>query len=196
MKKYLELYEKSLKQPDEFWGEIAEDLHWYKKWDKVLDDSNAPFYRWFVGGEMNTCYNAVDKWAVNRDTKDRAAYIWESPETGTTKTITYEELYKLVNEFAGVLKNSGLEKGDRVVIYLPMVPEAAVAALACARLGVIHSIVFAGFSRDSLAFRIDDAKPKLLICSDAGHRAGKPVPLKGIVDEAIELAEHKVDQVI
>ncbi|GAB4305979.1 MAG: propionate--CoA ligase [Promethearchaeota archaeon] len=195
MTTYLEAWKLSREKPEEFWGRIAEGIFWYKKWDKVLDDSKAPFYKWFVGGVTNTCYNAVDRWALG-DKKDQAAYIWESPETGNSRVITYGELYELVNQFAGVLKNSGVGKGDRVVIYLPMIPEAAIAALACVRIGAIHSIVFAGFSVESLAFRIDDAQPKVLICADAGHRAGKPVPLKPIVDKALESAKFKVPLVI
>lgn len=191
---YKELHEKSRSDPDGFWGSIAEEMFWYKKWDEVLDESKAPFYRWFVGGITNTCYNAVDRWLETK--KDQPAYIWESPETGKSKTLTYGELHKEVNAFAGALKNSGVEKGDRVVIYLPMVLEACIAALACARIGAIHSIVFAGFSRDSLQIRIDDAKPKVLICADAGHRAGKPVPLKHIVDDALSISKHKVPLVI
>ncbi|MCP4761039.1 MAG: acetate--CoA ligase, partial [archaeon] len=188
------LHELSRKDPTKFWGEIAENLWWEKKWNKVLDDSNPPFYKWFVGGVTNTCYNAVDRWIETK--KDQPAYIWESPETNQTKVLTYGELYKEVNQFAGVLKNSGVKKGDRVVIYLPMILEACISALACARIGAIHSIVFAGFSRESLAIRIDDAKPKILICADAGHRAGKPVPLKGIVDEGLDRAEFKIPLVI
>jgi propionyl-CoA synthetase len=194
MGKYKEMHTLSRENPEKFWGDIAENIHWYKKYDKVLDDSNAPFYKWFVGGVTNTCYNAVDRWLDTK--KDQAAFIWESPETNQSKTITYGELYEEVNKIASVLKNSGVEKGDRVIIYLPMVPEAAYTALACTRIGAIHSIVFAGFSRESLATRIDDAKPKLLICADAGHRAGKPTPLKGIVDEGIERAKFKVPLVI
>ncbi len=196
MDKYKKLYTQSLEDPDEFWDSIAQELVWDKSYEKVLDQSDPPFYRWFVGGKMNTCYNAVDRWALDDDTKDENAYIWESPETKKSETITYEQLFHRVNRFASVLKEYGIKKGDRVVIYLPMIPEACVAALSCARIGAIHSIVFAGFSRESLAYRIDDAKPKILICADAGHRGGKPVPLKGIVDDAQEMADHKVDKVL
>lgn len=195
MSSYEELHKLSRSNPEKFWGEIAENLHWYKKWDKVLDDSNPPFYKWFVGGETNTCYNAVDRWALG-DKKDQPAYIWESPETNQSQTITYGELYALVNQFASVLRNLGVQKGDRVVIYLPMVPEAAVAALACTRIGAIHSIIFAGFSVESIASRVDDAKPKVVLCADAGHRGGKPVPLKAFVDDGLERATHKVPHVV
>ncbi|MBD3351691.1 MAG: acetate--CoA ligase [Candidatus Lokiarchaeota archaeon] len=201
-KKYEELHKLSRENPDKFWGDIAEEVFWYKKWDNVLDDSNSPFFRWFTGGVTNTCANAIDRWIGKTgeeelpDKSDQPAYIWESPDLGLSRTITYKQLYEEVNEFAGVLKNSGVGKGDRVIIYMPMIPEACVAALACSRIGAIHSIVFAGFSRDSLAFRIDDAKPKLLICADAGYRAGKAVPLKGIVDDALDMASHKPELVI
>lgn len=195
MATYKERYDLSRNDPTKFWGEIAESLHWYKKWDKVLDDSNPPFFKWFVGGETNTCYNAVDRWAKG-EKKDQPAFIWESAELNQSRIITYGELLTLVNQFASVLRNSGVEKGDRVVIYLPMVPEACIAALACVRIGAIHSIIFAGFSVESIAFRVDDAKPKVFLCADAGHRAGKPVPLKGFVDEGLARAQHKVPVVI
>jgi propionyl-CoA synthetase len=159
-----------------------------------LDDSNPPFYRWFVGGITNTCYNAVDRWLDKK--KDQPAYIWESPEVNKSKIITYGQLYEEVNKFAGVLKNLGVKKGDRVLIYLPMVPEACISALACGRIGAVHSIVFGGFSRESLAIRIDDAQPKVVLTADAGSRAGKPVPLKPIIDEALSVAQFKVPTVI
>lgn len=194
MTSYKELHDLSRNNPEKYWGSIAENLFWYKKWDKVLDASNPPFYRWFVGGMTNTCYNAVDRWLETK--KNQPAYIWESPEVNKSRTITYGELYEEVNKFAAVLKNLGVGKGDRVLIYLPMVPEACISALACGRIGAIHSIVFGGFSRESLAVRIDDAKPKVAITADAGSRAGKPVPLKPILDDALSVAEHKVPTVI
>lgn len=192
---YQEVYQHSVNNPEEFWAKAASQLHWYKKWDKVLDDSNAPFYRWFVGGKTNLCYNAVDRHALGAK-RGQAAIIWESPESGKSRILTYFELYREVNRFAGVLKNLDITKGDRVVIYLPMVPEAAIAMLACTRIGAIHSVVFAGFSYDSLAERIDDAKPKAVLLADAGLRAGKVVPLKNIVDKAIATAKHKVKHCI
>ncbi|GAW93722.1 propionate--CoA ligase [Calderihabitans maritimus] len=195
MSSYQEVYQKSVEKPEEFWAEAASKLHWYKKWEKVLDDSNAPFYRWFVGGKTNLCYNAVDRHALGSK-RGQAAIIWESPETGQSRILTYYQLYKEVNRFAGVLKNLGVGKGDRVLIYLPMVVEAAIAMLACVRIGAIHSVVFAGFSYNALADRIDDAQPKVVLLADAGHRNGKPVPLKGIVDKALETAKHKVDHCI
>ncbi len=193
--KYEEAYDLSLKNPEEFWRSEAENLHWYKKWDKVLDDSNYPFFRWFVGGKTNLCYNAIDQHALGAK-RGTAAIIWESPETGQSQIYTYYQLYKEVNKFAGVLKNLGIKKGDRIILYMPMVPESAIAMLACVRIGAIHSVVFAGFSRDALADRINDANPKLLLTCDAGSRAGKLVKLKGIVDAALEKTTANVDHVI
>lgn len=189
---YQEVYRRSIDDPAGFWGEIAEELHWYRKWDKVLDDSNAPFYRWFVGGETNLCYNAIDRHALG-DRRGHAAIIWESPEAGESRTMTFFELYREVNRLAGVLKNLGVQKGDRVLIYLPMVPEALIGIYACVRIGAIHSVVFGGFSVTSLASRIDDAAPVLVMTADAGLRKGQPVPLKEMVDAALE--EATVDSV-
>ena len=194
-KTYAELHKTSVEDPEGFWGGCAEYLHWYKKWDKVLDDSNPPFYRWFVGGKTNICYNAVDRHALG-DKRGSAAIIWESPTTGQSRILTYFQLYKEVNRFAGVLKNLGIKKGDRIIIYLPMVPEAVVAMLACVRIGAIHSVVFGGFSVESLADRINDAAPKLVICAEAGSRKGKEVPLKKMVDAGLDAAKVKVEKVI
>lgn len=182
---YEEVYKRSIEDPVGFWTEQAETLHWFKKWDRVLDDSNAPFYRWFVGGETNICYNAVDRHAlgVNRGT---AALIWESAETNESRTLTYHELYREVNRLAGVLKNLGVRKGDRVIIYMPMVPEAIIGMLACVRIGAIHSVVFGGFSVGSLSSRIDDASPTVILTADASMRKGNPVRLKEIVDAALD----------
>jgi propionyl-CoA synthetase len=195
MGRYEELYSRSLEQHDAFWAEEAERLHWYRKWDKVLDKSREPFYRWFTGGMTNVCYNAVDRHALGAN-RGKAAIIWVSPETNRDRVVTYFELYREVNRLAAVLKRLGIEKGDRVIIYMPMIPSAAVAMLACARLGAIHSVVFAGFSVDALATRISDAKPKLIMTCDAGSRKGRIVPLKGIVDKAVEVATHKVQKVL
>ena len=192
---YREAHNMSIKNPQEFWGREAEKLHWYKKWDKVLDNSDYPFFRWFVGGKTNLCYNAVDRHALGSK-RGAAAVIWESPETGQSRVYTFYHLWKEVNRFAGVLKNLGIEKGDRIIIYLPMIPEAHIAMLACVRIGAIHSVVFAGFSRESLAGRIDDAEPKLVLTCEAGSRNGKVVKLKAIVDDALELANFEVKHVI
>ena len=193
---YADLHRRSIEDPQGFWGELAEELHWYKKWDQVLDDSKAPFYRWFVGGETNLCYNAVDRHALG-PRRGQAALIWESPETGKSRTLTFFELYREVNRLAGVFVNLGVGKGDRVIIYMPMVPEAIFAMLACARLGAIHSVVFGGFSITSLASRIDDATPVLIVTADASMRKGMPVPLKDIVDKSLDAAEgHSVKHVL
>jgi len=196
MSNYKKLHKLSIKNPDKFWGKIAKDLFWYNKPEKILDDSNAPFYKWFKGGKTNICYNAVDRWAKLDSHKNRAAYVYENPVNGVTKSITYAGLLKFVQEIAGVFKQLGLKKGDRVIFYLPMSIEATAAALACVRIGLIHSIIFAGFSKDAIAVRIDDCQPKLIICGDATERAGKITPLKEIVDEAIGSAEFKVPKVL
>ncbi|MFW9992145.1 MAG: acetate--CoA ligase [Candidatus Odinarchaeota archaeon] len=193
-KSYEEAHRLSLEDPETFWGREAEKLFWYEKPQKVLED-NYPFFRWFVGGKTNICYNAVDRHALGSK-RGTAALIWESPETGQSRVYTFYHLYKEVNRFAGVLKNLGIEKGDRIIIYMPMVPEAVIAMLACVRIGAIHSVVFAGFSREALAGRIDDAKPKLLLCCEAGSRGGKIVKFKGIVDDAIEHSETGVGKVV
>lgn len=184
---YDEVYRRSIEDPVGFWSEQAEELHWYKKWNRVLDDSNAPFYRWFVGGETNICYNAVDRHALGAG-RGLAALICESAETGESRVLTYYELYREVNRLAGVLRNLGVRKGDRVIIYMPMVAEAIIGMLACVRLGAIHSVVFGGFSVSSLASRIDDAGPVLILTADASKRKGNPVPLKEIVDSALDTA--------
>ncbi|GAB4297138.1 MAG: propionate--CoA ligase [Myxococcota bacterium] len=195
MSKYYEVWQESLKNPEKFWGKEAEKLHWFKRWDKALDDSRAPFYRWFVGGKTNICYNAIDRHALGAR-RGHAAIIWESSELGASRVITYYELYREVNAFAGVLKNLGVKKGDRVIIYMPMVSEAAVAMFACARIGAVHCVVFAGFSYEALADRIDDAGADVVICAEAGLRGGKLVDLKRIVDGAIERAKRKVKKVV
>lgn len=187
---YEEMHKLSVEQPEKFWGDEAERLHWFKKWDKVVDTSNPPFTRWFKGGLTNLCYNAVDRHALG-DGRNKAAVIFESPETNVSRVITFFELYKLVNKFAAVLKKHGVEKGDRVVIYMPMIPESVVAVLACARIGAVHGIVFAGFSVESLGNRIIDCQPKMVICAEAGARKGKKVPLKKIVDDALTLSASK-----
>jgi propionyl-CoA synthetase len=190
MGQYRELFDKSLKDPQGFWGEAAEEISWYKKWDKVLDDTNAPFYRWFVGGELNTCYNALDR-HVDGGRADQIALIYDSPVTGQVQKFTYRELLDQVSRFAGALKGLGVEKGDTVVIYMPMVPQALVAMLACARLGAVHSVVFGGFAPKELAIRIDDAKPKVMISASCGIEVNRNIEYKPMLDKAIELAEHK-----
>ncbi|MCW8835425.1 MAG: propionyl-CoA synthetase [Rhodospirillales bacterium] len=185
-----EALRKSLNDPEGFWGEVAEDLIWTKKWDRVLDDTNAPFYRWFTGGECNTCYNALDR-HVEEGRGDQAALIYDSPITGKKAKFTYTELRDKVALFAGALRAQGVGKGDRVIIYMPMVPEAAVAMLACARLGAVHSVVFGGFAANELAVRIDDAKPKAIVSASCGIEPGRVIAYKPLLDGAIDLATHK-----
>ena len=192
---YKKIYTEWRENPEGFWAKAAEDVHWYKKWDKVLDDSNPPFYRWFAGGEVNTCYNALDR-HVESGRADQLALIYDSPVTGTIKRFTYRELLDEVARFAGVLANQGIEKGDRVIIYMPMVPEAAIAMLACARIGAVHSVVFGGFASNELATRIDDAKPKLIVSASCGIEVDRIIPYKPLLDEAIEIASNKPEKTI
>lgn len=188
--RYQEIYQRSIQDPEGFWGEAAAELHWFKPWSKVLDASRPPFYRWFVGAETNTCYNALDH-QIKQGRGEQAALIYESPVTNTTKSFTYTQLRGLVATFAGALMELGVAKGDRVVIYMPMVPEAAIAMLACARIGAVHSVVFGGFAPRELATRIDDAKPKVMISASCGIEGAKVLPYKPLLDEAIEIAKHK-----
>jgi Acyl-coenzyme A synthetases/AMP-(fatty) acid ligases len=160
----------SIQDPEAFWGEAGDAIHWYKRWDKVLDDSRAPFYRWFTGGQLNTCFNALDR-HVETGRADQTALIYDSPVTNQRKAFTYRELRDTVAQFAGALAQLGVGKGDRVVIYMPMVPEVAVAMLGCARLGAVHSVVFGGFASRELAVRIDDARPKVIVPPPAASKA-------------------------
>ena len=194
-KSHDEIVNFSRSNPTEFWAKEAEDVFWYKKPSIILDDSVKNYYKWFVDGKTNLCYNALDRHALGSK-RGTAALIWESPETGNSRVFTYYELYKKVNQFAGVLKNLGVVKGDRIIIYMPLVPEAVIAMLACVRIGAIHSVVFAGFSEDSLSDRINDATPKLLLTADACSRNGKIIKLKGIVDNSIDKSINKPDHVI
>jgi len=184
-------YARSLSDPSGFWGDIAQQIDWVKPWDKVLDDSNPPFYRWFSGAECNTCYNAVDR-HVKKGRGDQAALIYDSPMTGgTQKTYTYAQLQDEVSRFAGVLRANGVGKGDRVIIYMPMIPQAAIAMLATARLGAVHSVVFGGFAAAELATRIDDAKPKAIVAASCGLEPGRTIEYKPLLDLAVELSSHK-----
>lgn len=185
---YDEAFERSIEDPNGFWGEVAEDVHWYKRWDKVLDDSNKPFYRWFVGGELNTCYNALDL-HIENGRGDQAALIYDSPVTDTVKTYTYSELREEVAKFAGVLAGRGVSKGDRVLLYMPMIPESVIAMLACARLGAVHSVVFGGFAANELATRINDAKPKVIVSASCGIEVKRIISYKPLLDEAIEISD-------
>ena len=189
------VHRRSLEDPEGFWGEIAEKCHWFRKWDTVLDDSRKPFYRWFTGGEVNTCYNALDLHIENGH-GERTALIYDSPVTAGVRRYTYKSLRDEVALFAGALADQGVEKGDRVLIYMPMVPEAVVAMLACARLGAIHSVVFGGFAARELATRINDAKPKLIVSASCGIEVQRIIPYKPLLDEAIEMADAKPEACI
>lgn len=190
-----ELFRKSIEDPEGFWGEAAEAITWYKKWDKVLDNSNPPFYRWFVGGELNTCYNALDR-HVEMGRANQTALIYDSPVTKTIQKFTYRELLDKVSRFAGALQSLGIGKGDTVIIYMPMIPEAAIAMLACARLGAIHSVVFGGFAPHELALRINDAKPKIVISASGAVEVTRLIEYKPLLNKAIELANHKPEKCI
>jgi len=189
------VFQASVKDPEGFWAEAAKGITWYKQYDKILDKSNPPFYRWFPGGKMNTCYNAVDR-HVENGRADQTAIIYDSPVTNTLAKITYKELLTRVSTFAGVLQSQGVAKGDTVVIYMPMIPEAAIAMLACARLGAIHSVVFGGFAAHELAIRIDHAQPKLIITASGAVEGKKILEYKPLVDSAIEQSVHEVKKVI
>jgi propionyl-CoA synthetase len=195
MGRYEEVFRGSVQDPAKFWGEAAEDISWYKKWDKVLDDSQAPFYKWFVGGQLNTCYNALDR-HVEGGRAEQVALIYDSPVTNTIEKYTYRELQHEVAAFAGGLRNLGVEKGDTVIIYMPMIPEAAVAMLACARLGAVHSVVFGGFAPHELAIRIDDARPKAIVSASGAIEVKRLIEYKPMLDKAIELAEHKPEKCV
>jgi len=195
MSSYSEIFARSINDPEGFWGEAAEEISWYRKWDRVLDDSNPPFYRWFVGGELNTCHNALDR-HVEGGRADQTALIYDSPVTGQIQKFTYRELLDLVSRFAGVLKKLGVQKGDTVVIYMPMIPQAVVAMLACARLGAIHSVVFGGFAPNELAVRIDDAKPRVIVTASGAIEVTRLIEYKPMVDRAIELASHKPEKIV
>jgi acetyl-CoA synthetase len=186
MEEYERLYMRSVEDPEGFWSEMAEEqLTWFKKWDKVLEwNFNKPDIKWFIGGKLNASYNCLDRF-INTPIRNKAAIIWESDD-GEYKTYTYQQLYYEVNRFANVLKKHGIVKGDRVTIYLPMIPELPVAMLACARIGAIHSVVFGGFSAQALKERIQDCKAKLVITADRGIRGGRYVPLKSNADQALQ----------
>jgi len=179
-----EEWEKSIKNPQEFWAEKAKAIDWFKTWDKVLDDSNRPFYKWFPGGLLNICYNALDR-HLNTPKKNMLAYIWEG-EDGEVRTSTFYQLYREVNKLAKIMKDLGLKKGDRVAVYLPMIPELPITLLACARIGAVHAVVFSGFSAEALADRINDSGAKMLVTADGAFRRGKTVMLKDTADRALQ----------
>ena len=188
------VHRRSIEDREGFWAEQAALIDWHKPFDKVLDFTNPPFTRWFVGGETNLCHNVIDRHLATLG--DRPALIFVSTEIGEERILTFAELHREVMRMAAIMQAQGVGKGDRVLIYMPMIPEAAIAMYACARIGAIHSVVFGGFASHSLATRIDDATPKLIVSADAGSRAGKVVPYKPLLDEAIALAAHKPARVL
>ncbi|HUP29363.1 MAG TPA: AMP-binding protein, partial [Usitatibacter sp.] len=187
-------YARSVASPDEFWAEQAKLIDWHRPFSKVLEYSKPPFRSWFVGGETNLCYNAVDRHLATRASQN--ALVWISTEVDQTRTFTYAQLHDEVNRFAAILASLGVGRGDRVLIYMPMTPEAVFAMLATVRLGAIHSVVFGGFAAASLAARIDDARPKVLVTSDAGMRMGKTIPLLPLVSESIRIAGSPPKRVV
>ena len=193
--KFNEIYQSSIKSPEKFWQEISEDIFWFKKPTKILNISNSPFYKWFEDGVTNTCYNALD-YNIEQGRGEKTALIYDSPITGNKAKFTYKELRYKVSKFAGALDNQGIKKGDRVIIYMPMVPEAVIAMLACGRIGAIHSVVFGGFASNELASRIDDSKAKILITASCGFEPGKTVEYRPLVDGALKLAKHNIEKII
>jgi propionyl-CoA synthetase len=187
--RYAAAYQRSISDPQAFWAEAAAGVDWIRQPDRVLDDSRPPFYRWFPGASLNTCYNALDRHVV-AGRSDQAALIYDSPVTGVQRSYSYAELLELVARFGGVLRDLGVRAGDRVVIYMPMVPEAVIAMLACARIGAVHSVVFGGFAPNELAIRIDDARPVVVISASCGIEPTRTIAYKPLLDAAIELAEH------
>ncbi|MCX7901698.1 MAG: AMP-binding protein, partial [Burkholderiaceae bacterium] len=194
MTTYKAFHARSIADREAFWAEQAQAIDWHTPPQRILDYSRPPFARWFVGGTTNLCHNAVDRHLPTR--RDQPALIYVSTETDERKTYTFGQLHREVNRMAGILQGLGVARGDRVLIYMPMIPEAVFTMLACVRIGAIHSVVFGGFASVSLATRIDDAKPKVIVSADAGSRAGKVVPYKALLDEAIRLAKHPPEKVI
>jgi propionyl-CoA synthetase len=195
MGRFDEMYRRSLDDPEGFWADAAAAIDWVEPWESVLDDSRAPLYRWFAGGRLNTCHNAVDR-HVERGRADQLALIYDSPVTETTAAFTYRELRDAVARFAGALAAQGVERGDRVIVYMPMVPEAVIAMLACARIGAIHSVVFGGFAANELASRIEDARPKVVVSASCGIEVGRLVPYKPLLDAAIAMVAAKPERCI
>jgi len=192
---YDEVYARAMQDPESFWAAAAEAIHWEKRWDRVFDDSRKPFYRWFTGGVLNTCYNALDV-HIERGRGKQKALVYDSPVTGTVRAFTFAELRDEVARCAGMLAKQGIATGDRVIIYMPMVPEAVIAMLACARIGAVHSVVFGGFAANELAKRIDDARPSLILSASCGIEVNRVLPYKPLLDGAIELARHRPERCI
>src|SRR3954463_6857641 len=195
MGRFEDVYRRSLEEPEAFWAEAAAAIDWTEPWEHVLDDSRAPFYRWFRGGRLNTCHNALDR-HVDSGHGERLALIYDSPVTQTTSTFTYRDLRDAVARFAGALAAQGVARGDRVIVYMPMVPEAAIAMLACARIGAVHSVVFGGFAANELASRIEDAQAKVVVSASCGVETSRTVADKPLPDAAIELAALKQERCI
>ena len=195
MSKYQAAYQRSLDDPEGFWSDVAKDIHWDTPFTKVLDDENVPFYKWFPDGKLNTCFNALDR-HVDNGRADQIALIYDSPVTNTIKKISYRELRDLTANFSGVLSEQGVSKGDTVIIYMPMVPEAMIAMLACARIGAIHSVVFGGFAANELATRINDAQPKVIVSASCGIEVNRVIEYKPLLDAAIGTASHKPEACI
>ncbi len=193
--KFDTIYRRSIEDPNGFWGEAAGGIDWIQPWERVLDDRKPPFYRWFSGGVLNTCWNCLDR-HVEAGRGEQLALIHDSPVTQTVKRFTYRALRDAVALFAGALANQGVVKGDRVVIYMPMVPEVVIAMLACARLGAVHSVVFGGFAPKELRSRIDDAKPKVVVTASCGIEVARTIAYKPLLDAAIEEAKFKPDKCI
>jgi propionyl-CoA synthetase len=187
---YQRAYDDAVRDPERFWARAGEAIHWLKPWDMVLDSSNAPLYRWFTGGQLNTCYNAID-YHVEHGRADQAAVIYDSPVTGVRRTLSYRELLDEVARFAGVLTSLGVTKGDRVVIYMPMTPEALIAMYGCARIGAVHSVVFGGFASHELAVRIEHAAPKVVVSASCGIEIKRIVEYKPLLDRALEISRHR-----
>jgi propionyl-CoA synthetase len=195
MSSYPEIYLRSIDDPDGFWGEQARLVDWFRKPTTVLDRSRPPFFRWYVDGTLNTCYNALDR-HVAGGRGDQLALIYDSPVSGTTTAFTYGELTDLVARFAGALASEGVGPGDRVIVYMPMVPEAVIAMLACARIGAVHSVVFGGFAAHELASRIEDATPKVIVSASCGIEPSGIVPYKPLLDAAISMSDSKPERCI
>ncbi|WP_306564458.1 AMP-binding protein, partial [Aquabacterium sp.] len=191
---YRALYERSIHERDTYWAEQASRIHWHRPFDTVCDVSNPPFVKWFDGGLTNLCHNAVDRHVHDR--ADQAALVFVSTETNTEETISYGQLLVEVERMAAILHGLGVGKGDRVLIYMPMIPQAVIAMLATVRLGAIHSVVFGGFASHALASRIDDATPSVIVTADAGSRGGKVIPYKPLLDEALRQSTHTVPHVL
>jgi propionyl-CoA synthetase len=195
MATYRQVWEQSINDPESFWGAAARGIDWYREPTRVLDDARAPLYEWFSDGEMNTCYNALDRHVENGH-GDRLALIYDSPVADAKSTYTYVALLDEVARFAGVLRGLGVEKGDRVVIYMPMIPPAVIAMLACARIGAVHSVVFGGFAAHELALRIDDARPRVVVSASCGIEVNRVIEYKPLIDAALDESVNKPEHCV